>query len=74
MTIRKIVRVLFIIFGLVEIFVYFRSGFESYPDLFMGGMFIFMSATNFCTQCPLISAVTRMFRRQKHKKIVTEKI
>ena len=74
MKIRSMVRLVFIVGGLIEVYVFVSGGFKRYPDLFMGGMFIFIAATNFCTQCPLFSAVKRMFKRQHHKKIATEKI
>ncbi len=74
MTIRKTARILFIVFGLFELGLFTASGFESTPDLIGGGMLLFIGATNFCTQCPLLSAVTEMFKRRRYKKISTDKI
>jgi hypothetical protein len=39
-----------------------------------GGMFLFIAATNFCSQCPLLSAVQRMFSLRKKVSVDTKKI
>ena len=74
MTKRTLVRGIFMAVGLLELLFFGLGGFKEYALLIGGGMFVFIAATNFCTQCPLIFAVTRMFKKTTHNKIETKKI
>ncbi|MFA6455240.1 MAG: hypothetical protein WCW40_00350 [Bacteroidota bacterium] len=71
--VRTVVRLAIAFLGVIELFLFVWSGFQSVPDAFGGGMLLFISATNFCTQCPLLSAITRMFKRERTT-ISTEKL
>ncbi len=73
-TIRKIARGAFAGLGLFEMFMYASGGFQEHMIAVMGMMFVMMSATNFCTQCPLLSALKRMFGFGTRKSIATKKI
>jgi len=74
MTKRTIVRGIFIAVGLLELLFFGLGGFKEYALLIGGGMFIFIAATNFCTQCPLLSAIVRLFKKSTLNKIETKKI
>ena len=74
MTKRTIVRGIFIAVGLLELLFFGLGGFKEYALLIGGGMFVFIAATNFCTQCPLLSAIVRFFKKSTLYKIETKKI
>ncbi|NUN71090.1 MAG: hypothetical protein HUU02_15420, partial [Bacteroidetes bacterium] len=50
------------------------EGFRDTFPLAVAGMSVFVAATNFCTQCPLLSAVRRMLSRKRTAVIDTKKI
>ncbi len=72
--IRTAARILVGGFGLSALFHYASTGFGDHFAAVMGMMFIMMSATNFCTQCPLLSAVKRMVGLGSGKSIKTDRI
>jgi len=63
--IRNGIRLILALLGVIEFIIFAGSGFQSIPDAFGGAMLLFIAATNFCTQCPLLSAVTQFFRRKR---------
>lgn len=71
---RAIARRVFITIGIVELLLFVISGLSNSTAAIVGMMFIFVGATNFCTQCPLLSAFKRMFNRSKWNKIPTDKL
>ncbi len=71
---RAIARRVFITIGVVELLLFIVTGFANSTAAVVGVMFLFIGATNFCTQCPLLSAFKRMFNRSKWNKIPTQKI
>ncbi len=73
-TIRKIARSLVAGLGVFELVMYASGGFQEHMVAVMGMMLVMMSATNFCTQCPLLSALKRMFGFGTRKSIATKKI
>lgn len=72
--IRTVARIIIAGFGISALFHYASSGFIDHFAAVMGMMFVMMSATNFCTQCPLLSAVKRMFGLGSRKTIKTDRI
>lgn len=71
---RKYLRIAMVVFGIGHLI---AAAAESFRDLFplaVAGMSIFVAATNFCTQCPLLSAVRRMLSRKRNTVIATKKI
>ena len=72
--VRNAARILVGAFGISALFHYASTGFVDHFAAVMGMMFMMMSATNFCTQCPLLSAVKRMFGLGSRKTIKTDRI
>jgi hypothetical protein len=72
--VRTAARIIVGSFGISALFHYASSGFVDHFAAVMGMMFVMMSATNFCTQCPLLSAVKRMFGLGSRKTIKTDRI
>ncbi len=56
-----IARLIVASFGGSALFHYASTGFNDHFAAMTGMMFMMMAATNFCTQCPLLSSVQRMF-------------
>lgn len=71
---RAIARRVFITIGVFELLLFVMSGATNSTAGVVGAMFTFIGATNFCTQCPLLSAFKRMFNRSKWNKIPTRKL
>jgi hypothetical protein len=69
MKFRTILRIVLIALGLVELVLYFVEGFADHSRLIGAGIPLFIGATNFCTQCPLLSVITRHFRRKDRNEI-----
>lgn len=72
--IRNIARMVFAGLGSFELIMYVVSGFQDHMVAVMGMMFVMMAATNFCTQCPLLSALKQIFGFGARKSIATKKI
>ncbi len=73
-TLRNYARILFGLFGVFQIGVYVSEGMTDHMLALVGLMFFGMAATNFCTQCPLFSAVKRMVGIGTPKRIDTDKV
>jgi hypothetical protein len=71
---RAIARRVFITIGVVELLLFSVTGFKNSTAGIAGMMFLFIGATNFCSQCPLISALKRMFNRSTWNKVPTQKL
>ena len=71
---RAIARRVFITIGVVELLLFLVSGLTNSTAGVVGMMFIFIGATNFCLQCPLLSVFKRIFDRSKWNKIPTQKL
>jgi hypothetical protein len=71
---RDGVRILFMGVGLYQWIVFAAGGFAEGMMVISGGMFMMMAATNFCSQCPLLSAVKSLVSSKKNTVIPTEKI
>jgi len=71
---RTIARRVFITIGVVELLLFAVTGLTNSTAGVSGIMFLFIGATNFCSQCPLLSAFKRMFNRSKWNKIPTHKL
>jgi len=69
MKFRTILRIALIALGMVELVLYGTEGFANHSRLISAGIPLFIGATNFCTQCPLLSVITRHFRRKDRKEI-----
>lgn len=69
MKFRTIFRIILITLGVIELVLYVSEGFADHSRLIGAGIPLFISATNFCTQCPLLSVVTRYFRKKDRKEI-----
>lgn len=74
MTKRVIARKVFVIIGAVELLLFVVSGLNNSTAGGVGGFFLFVGGTNFFVQCPLLSAVTRMFKRKQWNRIHTQKM
>ncbi len=71
---RGYLRIAMVLFGLGHFIAAAAEGFRELFPLAVAGMSIFVAATNFCTQCPLLSAVRRMLSAKKTTVIKTERI
>ena len=71
---RNAIRIVFAVTGLIQCILFMTEGFEEWMLVFSGGMFIMISATNFCSQCPLISALKQIISEGKIKRIPIEKL
>lgn len=71
---RAMARRIFMTIGIVELLLFVVSGLTNSTAGVVGMLLLFIGATNFCTQCPLLSAFKRMFNRSKWNSIPTKKI
>lgn len=71
---RKYLRIALVVFGIGHLIAAAAEGFRDLFPLAVAGMSIFVAATNFCTQCPLLSAMRRMLSRKRNTVIATKKI
>ncbi len=71
---RAIARRAFITIGVIELLLFIAAGLNNSATAFAGMVLLFIGATNFCTQCPLLSAFKRMFNRSKWNKIPKQKL
>ncbi len=74
MKFRTIIRIALIALGAIELVLYATEGFADHSRLIGAGIPLFIGATNFCTQCPLLSVVTRYFRKKDRKEIPVTRI
>lgn len=72
--VRKYLRMVLVLFGVGHLIASAAEGFRDMFPLAVAGMSFFVAATNFCTQCPLLSAVRRMLSRKRNTVIATKKI
>jgi hypothetical protein len=72
--VRDTARLFFAVFGLVQLILFTIGGFAESAQAVFGAMLFMMAATNFCSQCPLFSAVKHLLHSKKSKTIPTEKI
>jgi len=72
--VRDIARMLFAGMGVLQWILFVLGGLHDGMQLIFGGMLMMMAVSNFCSQCPLLSAVKRMLSLKKRKVIVTEKV
>jgi hypothetical protein len=71
---RKYFRIAMVLFGAGHLIAAAVEGFRDSFPLVIAGMSIFIAATNFCTQCPLLSAVKRIFSWKKSTVVETTKL
>ncbi len=74
MTTRTIIRRFLIGIGLTELILFIFSNPGNTALLTTGVMALIMGLTNFCSQCPLFSAITRIFKRSKQQKVIMKRI
>ncbi|MDP1676818.1 MAG: hypothetical protein Q8L88_08095 [Bacteroidota bacterium] len=71
---RAMARRVFFTIGIVELLLFAVTGLANSSAGVVGVMFLFIGATNFCSQCPLLSAFKRMFNKSKWNKVSTQKL
>ena len=72
--VRNAARIIVGGFGLSALFHYAATGFVDHFAAVLGMMFMMMSSTNFCTQCPLLSAMKRLLGFGSGRSIETDRI
>lgn len=63
--VRRTARVLLALFGLMNIALYVAGGMNDHALAVTFAMTMMISATNFCTQCPLLASIRRLIQRKK---------
>lgn len=72
--IRSVLRALVFLYGSYQFVLYAVGGFADVTYLFSAGMMMFIGATNFCSQCPLLSAFTKYFKKNRKQVVSIDKL